>query len=418
MPSSAIISFCLFCLLLLSLSASQNIRLDVVEVSSDNRLSEVNRLLCLDARFNSLDYRYLPAFTIVANPDVPVGSVQFLLDGLPYRLENVSPYVMSGDQSGYTTPLNLPSGFHELSVIAYSRGNKMGSRIAVAKTSLIIIQGPSMQPPASSTRAPVTSAPATTTRAPTTTTRAPVTTTRAPVTTTTTTKAPMTSSPAGFRTIYDENFDLEIKSMLKTHGYWVFAWDVAGSTNLDDPDIYRRVIRQPDGSGIRIICFGNDQDYSRNGLNPRTELRLQGYQLPTGKRHRVIYRVNAPAQSNANFEMLQFMKSSYPWLQIDLLNGDYNARYFDFSRRWLKRDKIASWVPDQLLEWQIDFLQSSGSDAFIIVWLNGKEVWRRNAPNSSGSGTAWLQYGVYKAGSSGGQDRFIDVHRLAIFQQS
>ena len=57
-----------------------------------------------------------------------VGSVKFVLDGAPFRIEGGAPYALAGDVSGNYNPWTPSLGSHTLQVIPYSGGNATGTQ--------------------------------------------------------------------------------------------------------------------------------------------------------------------------------------------------------------------------------------------------------------------------------------------------
>jgi hypothetical protein len=66
----------------------------------------------------------LKSFSVVANTTGPVGSVKFKLDNNQnYRIENVAPYTLTGDQNGYFNPWMPTVGSHTLTAVPYLLAN-------------------------------------------------------------------------------------------------------------------------------------------------------------------------------------------------------------------------------------------------------------------------------------------------------
>jgi hypothetical protein len=82
--------------------------------------------------------------TVIAVTDPsPTGSVMFDLDGTPYRLENVAPYVLDGDRSGDLRPWNLEAGnTYAIAAVPYSERSQGGVAGPHLETTLTVIDDP------------------------------------------------------------------------------------------------------------------------------------------------------------------------------------------------------------------------------------------------------------------------------------
>jgi hypothetical protein len=68
----------------------------------------------------------LKSFTVVANTAGTIGSVKFVLNNQSYRVENVAPYTLTGDQNGYFNPWVPAVGQYTLTAIPYASTNSQG----------------------------------------------------------------------------------------------------------------------------------------------------------------------------------------------------------------------------------------------------------------------------------------------------
>jgi hypothetical protein len=89
---------------------------------------------------DTLDLSKLPqSVSVRANTNPPtVGSVQFIVDGVNYRIENVSPYTLHGDNSPNS---NLVLGQHTLAAIPYTQANGSGTAGKALAVTFNVIAG-------------------------------------------------------------------------------------------------------------------------------------------------------------------------------------------------------------------------------------------------------------------------------------
>jgi hypothetical protein len=212
--------------------------------------------------------------------------------------------------------------------------------------------------------------------------------------------------------VYREEFHThDIASLLKKHGYWVFADGVEHVRQYTSPAIPRRFVLNR--GTLTITCFKEDADYTRTTLNPRAELRVEGYPL----QENVAYSVTITHQigaMNAGFEFLQIMNqkpAASPLLQLEVRKGQFGVRYWNFRDALL----VVPLFPVHLrkVTWVVECLLHP-SQGYFRVLCDGKEVWKRQGQTLvAGSKRQWIQYGVYKNAASA-TDQSMTVHTFAI----
>jgi hypothetical protein len=79
-----------------------------------------------------------------------------------------------------------------------------------------------------------------------------------------------------------------LKSYLKSNGFWVFSHEVENPTNMDDNDVYKRI--KITNEGLHITRFKSDKDYTNTNLNPRFELRYEKQRIPGSKRFKIGFK--------------------------------------------------------------------------------------------------------------------------------
>lgn len=321
------------------------------ELSPFRRMTRTHERIMLDGKS-----------TLVAKCERTPKSVAFYVNGKKVNVENVSPFTITQSNGDEHTPFNIDAGTYDIKVISYSESNEKGHVIGTLEQKITF------------------------------------------------------GVPSQTSTIlYDETFEHASLDNLLRSKYWVFAWENPDPKNVSHPSIAKR-LKMQNGS-LTLTCFAKDQDFTNQRLNPRTELRLEGLRLPVRQTYRVEIDMDGIAKDTFNFEFFQIMNpqpQSKPAFQLDFTNKAYNARYYDSRDGQLYRKSIAPFGI-QRCKWQIDWHQSTiQKDCFIIVYLNGKEVWRRRELNIRGPSTyAWLQYGVYKAGNNN-QDMWATFHRFTV----
>jgi hypothetical protein len=331
---------------------------------------------------NNGDTVVLESKTICAFPPPATRRVTFYLNDQLYRIENVAPYTIEGDTSDFVTPSKLCIGVHSLRVVATDEKNRTVSEcklkftvVANAQTAPPKIQPPKVQPPKI--------------------------------------QPPKANSN---KIIYTEDYRSNLYDILKKGKYWVFIWGVKPATNYTHPNVLKRI--QVSNGMMRQTCFASDGDYSGNNLNPRTELRLEGIRLPFEKQFRVEMIMNGIAKTSFNFEFFQIMETypkAGPVFQLDFHRNSYNARFYDIANGHMWRNPIAPFGVQQC-HWVVDWRQSSDpARCFIDVTLNGKLIWNRRGKKNTRQqkGSAWLQYGVYKAGNNN-QDMFVEIKQFTV----
>jgi hypothetical protein len=206
------------------------------------------------------------------------------------------------------------------------------------------------------------------------------------------------------KTIYKEQFTEDIGSMLQRNKYWVFAWGVKSTPPYGQLD--PRFVKIP--GGIKITCLAGDGDYSGRGLNPRAELRVEGYKLPVGVPLYASITMRA-CQQSSGFEFFQIMSTgggSFPVLQLEVRKGSFGVRQNTFK----------ALVPHPLfaehqkrVQWRIEFVLH-GSNGYFRVYADNQLVWSfKGKTVYDGASSAWTQYGVYRnAGTS--QNQAMEVY--------
>lgn len=213
--------------------------------------------------------------------------------------------------------------------------------------------------------------------------------------------------------IYKEQFNTaEVGEILSRNKYWVFAWEVPSATSFRHPAIKKRFERIAGQDGIKITCLGNDKDYSKRGLNPRAELRVENYHVPITVDCYAKISMRS-CQTPSGFEFFQIMTNgpgSYPVIQLEIRKGRFGVRYNTFK----------ALVPHPLfaehqrrIEWEIEF-RLHNVDGFFKVYADKKLVWSHSGSTLyNNSTTAWTQFGVYKnAGTQ--QNQSIEVYEFEI----
>ena len=88
-----------------------------------------------------LDLSTLPALNIRANLS-GVESVRFDLNDITgYRIENIEPYALCGDQAGDYLPCILPAGDHTVTATGFAEGNASGEAGASGSISFSVVNG-------------------------------------------------------------------------------------------------------------------------------------------------------------------------------------------------------------------------------------------------------------------------------------
>ncbi|MDZ7849109.1 MAG: hypothetical protein U5L96_21640 [Owenweeksia sp.] len=60
--------------------------------------------------------------------DDAVGSVEFLLDGFSFNVDNGDPYSINGNSGNSYNPWNADSGMHQITAIPFSNSNANGTQ--------------------------------------------------------------------------------------------------------------------------------------------------------------------------------------------------------------------------------------------------------------------------------------------------
>jgi len=309
--------------------------------------------------------------TFVANVPSDTESVEFYVNNNLQRTEKNAPLTISGDQTKTATPFTISAGKHTFKVIVHSK--KGTTQTLECSINIVSSQA---QPPREDEK----------------------------------------NQPNAKKVIYSETYNSSVADVLRRGKYWVFVWGAPSVTSYTHPEVSKRITIS--NGTLKQVCFASDKDYSGKNLNPRTELRLEGIRLPFEKTYRVEMMMNGIAKNTFNFEFFQIMESypkAGPVFQLDFHGGKYNARYYDSTNGQLWRKPIVDFGVGEC-RWVVEWRQSSDTNkCFITVFLNGKSVWeRKNARNTrQGSGSAWLQYGVYKAGNNN-QDMYLEVHQFTV----
>jgi hypothetical protein len=167
-----------------------------------------------------------------------------------------------------------------------------------------------------------------------------------------------------------------------------------------------------------VTCLAGDGDYSGLGLNPRAELRVEGYRLPVGVDLYAKIHMRA-CQAKSGFEFFQIMSTgggSFPVLQLEIRKGNFGVRQNTF-KALVPRPLFAEHQRE--INWEVQFrLVASSSDnradGYFKVFADGKLVWSYTGKTVyDGANDAWTQYGVYRnAGTS--QDQSIEVYHFEL----
>lgn len=216
--------------------------------------------------------------------------------------------------------------------------------------------------------------------------------------------------------LYEEGFNEDIINILRGHKYWVFAWNVIGSTDIirNIREIRNRIVNIPDG--IKITCFKDDKDYTFGTLNPRTELRLENYKMEIGKTYKITNWVKFP-HSGAGFEFLQVMVSnpSRPTIQLEVRNDMLGVRFMN-PRGQLQVVPICPIETDKFMKWEVE-LNIHPTWGFFNVYKDGVKLWSYGSPTLIGSASnAWVQFGVYRNSSPKTPDQSIIYRYLKLEQ--
>jgi len=214
--------------------------------------------------------------------------------------------------------------------------------------------------------------------------------------------------------MYEERFNEPLKTILERHGYWVFAWNVKDSLNVNDPDIYKRV--QIVNNRLHITCFKDDKDYSGLNLNPRAELRVDGYKLKPQTAYRATIQMQL-GQRDSGFEFFQIMVASFPALQLEVRDGKFGVRVKDVDKNQLNPVGLVDAHTNPVL-WEVEFFLDY-MRGYFNVFMDKKKVWsmsRKTMERRPSNTSAWTQYGVYKnRGNANDQTLIVDYLKLEEF---
>jgi hypothetical protein len=214
--------------------------------------------------------------------------------------------------------------------------------------------------------------------------------------------------------IYKENFADDVSLMLSKHKYWVFVWG-AKPTEYTSQAVYDRIKNK--GNKLEITCFKDDNDYSNLGLNPRAELRVNGYFIPVNKPLyvRIDMKLNHYDSRFVFFQIMQYDSGrAGPILQLEVRNGKFGVRYNNFNNGL----SVAPLFDENLENaiWDIELLNHI-SNGYIRVYYNGKQVWElKGRTISDSSPNAWIQYGVYR-NSGTNIDQSVTINELLLAYQ-
>lgn len=121
------------------------LRLELWDAEKDSKIQS------LTSTENLLEYSIYPKVTIVAiTCPKDVGSVEFLLNGKGFRIENASPYVMTEVTAAEIKSLILSPGSQEITAIAFSEVNKGGVEINRVSTKIFVVPRTVAPPPTTS----------------------------------------------------------------------------------------------------------------------------------------------------------------------------------------------------------------------------------------------------------------------------
>ncbi|MDB5295687.1 MAG: Kelch repeat type 1-containing protein, partial [Phycisphaerales bacterium] len=87
-------------------------------------------------------------YAVRADPSGSVGSVKFLLDGQPVRVESTAPLSVSGDANGDYPAWGVPAGSHTLTVVPYSGAGATGTA-GTAYSASFTVTSATVPPPVS-----------------------------------------------------------------------------------------------------------------------------------------------------------------------------------------------------------------------------------------------------------------------------
>jgi len=167
---------------------------------------------------------------------------------------------------------------------------------------------------------------------------------------------------------------------------WVYAWTVPAVVRSIE-QLGTRITQSE--RGILFITYVKDKDFARKGLNPRTELRSLK-SLNTKRHYQInltIYPISHPFSNYEFFQLMSYMPSARPFLQLEFRNNKIGIRY-------LQSNKELGIFPIESIQRQKYKFTIEVKLPHVIVFMNGREVWKHKYSYVAFS-EMWYQWGVY-----------------------
>jgi hypothetical protein len=324
---------------------------------------------------------YNPDYTILVDTNQSY-SVEFFVNDKFHRLENTAPFSLSGDN---LNKWDYKPNLYKITAKIYSDKNKKGKLLFTINKSIRFVLPSKPAKPSAQT---IPTIPATPTQQP-----------------------KLNNYRNISKIVYKEQFNDDVLTMLRKHKYWVFVWGAKPTEYTSRAIMDRIKIKE---NKLTITCFKNDKDYSNLGLNPRAELRVNGYHLPANAPlyARIDMKLNHKDSKFEFFQIMQHNGRASPILQLEVRKGKFGVRYTNFNNGLIVVPLFNEHLDNAI--WDIEFL-SHTSNGYIRVYYNGKQVWElKGRTISNNVSNVWTQYGVYRnAGTDIDQSITVNEFLLA-----
>lgn len=190
---------------------------------------------------------------------------------------------------------------------------------------------------------------------------------------------------------------------------WVYAWNIPTQTTNENKLFPRIIHRQY--TDWKFTCLRNDQDYSRRGLHPRTEIRLlEQYSLQEAYQLNVSVSIEQFPVSFEFIQVMAYITKALPLFQLEFINNAIGVRYRENQQLW--RQTIVQIKPRQKYQLQLKFQYPS-----FVLMMDGKLVYTYSVkPDTKISPHSfWIQFGVYKNKVSK-VDQTVTFHSLDLYR--